>query len=165
MFSLHWRHNERDGVSLSACWLLDQTQIKENIKAPCLWPFVGNSPVAVEFPAQRANNAGNVSIWWCHHGMNWKHRTCYIKRCFYHIHSISILWVNYTAIKEECTYFALYYILLCVFIGQFCTCTSGNFTGSGATLGNMGKYGKHATGFYTGPGWQRLIHSNIKCLL
>ena len=29
----------------------------------------GNSPVTGEFPAQRASNAENVSIWWRHHGM------------------------------------------------------------------------------------------------
>ena len=29
---------------------------------------VGNSPVTGEFPAQRASNAENVSIWWRHHG-------------------------------------------------------------------------------------------------
>ena len=28
----------------------------------------GNSPVTSEFPAQRASNAENVSIWWRHHG-------------------------------------------------------------------------------------------------
>ena len=28
----------------------------------------GNSPVTGEFPAQRASNAKNVSIWWRHHG-------------------------------------------------------------------------------------------------
>ena len=27
----------------------------------------GNSPVTSEFPAQRASNVGNVSIWWRHH--------------------------------------------------------------------------------------------------
>ena len=30
--------------------------------------YAGNSPVTGEFPAQRASNAGNVSIWWRHHG-------------------------------------------------------------------------------------------------
>ena len=29
----------------------------------------GNSPVNVEFPAQRTRNAENVSIWWRHHGI------------------------------------------------------------------------------------------------
>ena len=28
---------------------------------------VGNSPVTGEFPAQKASNAENVSIWWRHH--------------------------------------------------------------------------------------------------
>ena len=27
----------------------------------------GNSPVTGEFPAQRASNAENASIWWRHH--------------------------------------------------------------------------------------------------
>ena len=27
----------------------------------------GNSPGTAEFPAQRASNAENVSIWWRHH--------------------------------------------------------------------------------------------------
>ena len=30
----------------------------------------GNSPVAGEFPAQRASNAENVSFWWRHHGQD-----------------------------------------------------------------------------------------------
>ena len=29
----------------------------------------GNSPVTGEFPAQRASNAENVSIWWRHHAL------------------------------------------------------------------------------------------------
>ena len=32
-----------------------------------LW--VGNSPVTGEFPAQKASNAENVSIWWRHHDL------------------------------------------------------------------------------------------------
>ena len=32
---------------------------------------MGNSPVTGEFPAQRASNAQNVSIWWCHHDIGW----------------------------------------------------------------------------------------------
>ena len=31
---------------------------------------VGNSPVAGEFPAQKASNAENVSIWWRHHNVH-----------------------------------------------------------------------------------------------
>ena len=29
--------------------------------------YAGNSPVAGEFPAQKASKAENVSIWWRHH--------------------------------------------------------------------------------------------------
>ena len=35
--------------------LFIRAQIKENIKAPRHWPFVGNSPVTGEFPAQMAS--------------------------------------------------------------------------------------------------------------
>ena len=31
---------------------------------------VGNSPLTGKFPAQRASNAENVSIWWPHHEVN-----------------------------------------------------------------------------------------------
>ena len=31
----------------------------------------GNSPVTGEFPAQKASNTANVSIWWRHHGSEW----------------------------------------------------------------------------------------------
>ena len=34
-----------------------------------------NSPVTGEFPAQRASNAENVSIWWLHHGILRVHQT------------------------------------------------------------------------------------------
>ena len=46
---------------------LIQAQIKENIKAPRLWPLCGEFTGTGEFPAQMASNAENVSIWWRHH--------------------------------------------------------------------------------------------------
>ena len=46
---------------------LIQAQIKENIKAPRHCLCEGNSLGTGEFPAQMANNAENVSIWWRHH--------------------------------------------------------------------------------------------------
>ena len=36
-------------------------------QTPRHWPLCGNSPVTGEFPAQKASNAKNVSIWWRHH--------------------------------------------------------------------------------------------------
>ena len=44
-----------------------QAQIKENIKLRVTSLCEGNSPVTGEFPAQRASDAENVSIWWRQH--------------------------------------------------------------------------------------------------
>ena len=41
--------------------------MKENIKAPRHWPLCGEFTGTSEFPAQRASNAENVSIWWRYH--------------------------------------------------------------------------------------------------
>ena len=42
-------------------------QIKETSKLRVTGLCAGNSPVIGEFPAQRASNAENGSIWWRHH--------------------------------------------------------------------------------------------------
>ena len=70
--ALQWRHNERDGVSNHQsrdCLLnrLFRRRSKKTSKLRVTGLCVGNSPVTGEFPAQRASNAGNVSIWWRHH--------------------------------------------------------------------------------------------------
>ena len=39
-------------------------QIKENIKAPRLWPVIDG------FPSQRASNVEIVSIWWRYNGVS-----------------------------------------------------------------------------------------------
>ena len=66
--SLQWRHDERDGV-----WnhrrldcLLNHLFRRRSQKTPKLRVTdlcEGNIPVTGEFPAQRASNAKNVSIW------------------------------------------------------------------------------------------------------
>ena len=70
--SLQWRHNGPDGVSNHqphACLLnrLFRRRSKKisKLRVTCL--CAGNSPVTGEFPAHRASNAKNVSIWWRHH--------------------------------------------------------------------------------------------------
>ena len=67
---LQWRHNEPDGVSSHQPndYLLKRLLVRRSKKASKL-RVTGhfNSPVTGEFPAQRANNAENVSIWWRHH--------------------------------------------------------------------------------------------------
>ena len=69
---IQWRHYERDGVSNEQphdCLLkhLFRHLIKENIEDPRHCPLWGE--FTGEFPAQRASNAENVSIWWRHHAL------------------------------------------------------------------------------------------------
>ena len=70
--ALQWRHNGRDGVSNHQpldCLLncLFRHRYKKTSKLRVTGLCAGNSPVTGEFPAQKASNAENVSIWWCHH--------------------------------------------------------------------------------------------------
>ena len=70
--TLKWRHNEGDGVSNHQphdCLLdcLFSRRSKKTSKLRVTGHCAGNSPVTGEFPAQRASNTENVSIWWRHH--------------------------------------------------------------------------------------------------
>ena len=67
--SLHWRHNERDGVSNHQPhdYLLNRLfrcRSKKTSKLRVTGLCEGNSPVAGKFPAQKASNTENVSTWW-----------------------------------------------------------------------------------------------------
>ena len=71
--SLQWRHIDHDSVSNPqprGCLLnrLFRSRSKKTSKLRVTGLCAGNSPVTNEFPAQRASNAENVSIWWRHHG-------------------------------------------------------------------------------------------------
>ena len=71
--ALQWRHNGRNGApdhQPPDCLLnrLFRRRSKKTSKLRVTGLCEGNSPVAGEFPAQRASNAENVSIWWRHHG-------------------------------------------------------------------------------------------------
>ena len=66
---LRWRHNGRNNVSNHQphdCFLnrLSKRRSKETSKFPVTGLCAGNSPVTGEFPAQRATNAENSSMWW-----------------------------------------------------------------------------------------------------
>ena len=70
--TLQWRPNGRDGVSNHQpldCLLnhLFRRRSKKTSKLRVTGLCGGNSPVSGEFPAQRASNAENASIWWRHH--------------------------------------------------------------------------------------------------
>ena len=71
-WALQWRHNGRDDVSNHRLhdYLLNRLfrhRSKKTSKLRVAGFCAGNSPVTGEFPAQRASNAENVSIWWRHH--------------------------------------------------------------------------------------------------
>ena len=92
---LQWRHDERNGVSNHQprdCLLnrLFRRRTRNIFKLRVTGLCDGNSPVAGEFPAQRASDAENVSIWWRHHEnlrmarvprtsykLTWDRRVCY----------------------------------------------------------------------------------------
>ena len=70
--ALHWRHNECNGISNhqpNDCLLniLFRCRSKKTTKLRVTGLWAGNSLVTGEFPAQRASNTENVSIWWRHH--------------------------------------------------------------------------------------------------
>ena len=70
--SLHC-HNGHDGVlnhQPHGCLLnhLFRCRSKKTSKLHVTGLCAGNSPGTGEFPAQRASNVENVSIWWRHHG-------------------------------------------------------------------------------------------------
>ena len=71
--TLQWRHNERDGLSNHQphdCLLnsLFGRRSQKTWKLRVTGLCEGNSPVPGEFPAQKASNAENISIWWRNHG-------------------------------------------------------------------------------------------------
>ena len=70
--SLQWRHNEHDGLwnpQPHDCLLnrLFRSRSKKTSKLRGTGLCEQNSPMTGEFPAQRASNAENASIWWRHH--------------------------------------------------------------------------------------------------
>ena len=73
--ALLWHHYGHDGISNHQphdCLLdrLSRCRSKETSKLRVTGLCEGNSQVTGEFPAQRASNAENVSIWQRHHVLN-----------------------------------------------------------------------------------------------
>ena len=71
---LQWRHNGHDGISnhrRSDCSLnsLFRRRSKKTSKLHATALCEENTPVS-RWPAQRASNTENVSIWWCHHDLD-----------------------------------------------------------------------------------------------
>ena len=73
-WALQWRQNEPDGASNHQphdCLFhrLFRRRSKKISKLRVTGLCEGKSSVTAEFPARRASNAENVSIWWRHHGL------------------------------------------------------------------------------------------------
>ena len=97
--TLQWRHNGPDGVSNHQpydCLLnrLFRRTSKKTSKLRVIGLCEGNSPVTGEFPAQRASNAENYSIWWRHHDMQPPMfvRVHFITRFTYTCHRMTLQW-------------------------------------------------------------------------
>ena len=98
-YPLQWRHNEHDGVSNHQphdCLLngLFKSRSKKTSKLRVTGLCVGNSPVTGEFPAQRASNAENDSIWRRHHVFGLLHRN-WSDGMIVHTHvlcSLTLIW-------------------------------------------------------------------------
>ena len=72
--SLLWRQNDSDNVSNHQPHKrLFKRRSKKTPKLRVTGLCEGKSPVTGEFPAQKASNAENVSIWWRHHVLKRSH--------------------------------------------------------------------------------------------
>ena len=91
MSPLQWHHDGRDGFwnhrRLDCLFnRLFRCRSKKTSKLRVTGLCEGNSPVAGEFPPQRASNAKNASIWWRHHdhrvshSFGWKLPWIYVGR-------------------------------------------------------------------------------------
>ena len=106
VLTLRWRHNGLDSVTNHQphdC-LLNRSfghRSKKTSKLRVTGLCVGNSPVTGEFPAQMANNAENVSIWWRHHqsehvGSCWRGDT---RRQGINSHGIDLIVLDYSGLS------------------------------------------------------------------
>ena len=114
--SLLWHHNECDGVSNHRridCLLsrLFRRRSNKTSKLRVTGFCAGNSPMTGEFPAQRASNAENVAIGWCHHvTLNyWQNVSQYCYRCFIQKAPFGYIcaWLPFLYLNNQ-TWFTIY---------------------------------------------------------
>ena len=97
--ALKWRYNELASVSNHQphdCFLnrLFTCRSTKTSKLCVTGLCEGNSPVTGEFPAQRASNAENVSIWWRHHGILQKYAQGFLLYFVMIILMFSSQWIH-----------------------------------------------------------------------
>ena len=103
--ALQWRNNEHDGVSNHRrmdCLLnrlsMHRSRQTSKLRVTCL--CAGNSPVTGEFPAPRASNPENISIWWRHHALVLKGPHWWIHS--HYGHRLACIWGELTCV-QYCT--------------------------------------------------------------
>ena len=88
---------------------------KKTLKPRVTSLCAGNSPVTGEFPAQKASNAKNVSIWWRHHDIY--RPPSYIVPCMWiWRRSMEKFWSNETTLNwaaNEIYLYLLFWLHLC----------------------------------------------------
>ena len=118
--TLQWRHNEHGGVSnhrRSDCLFnhLFRRRSRKTSKRRVTGLYAGNSRVTGEFPAQRASNAENISIWCRHHGYGTLLLNVHLNRsnlCRFIM--ISSRFPNYWPPVKKIQYVCLF---VCLFLG------------------------------------------------
>ena len=98
LLSLQWHHNGHDSISNHQphdCLLnrLFKRRSKKTSKLRVTGCCAGNSPGTVEFPAQMASHAENVSIWWHHHVYKSQHTSKMSTNMRYHIYQYKSLFL------------------------------------------------------------------------
>ena len=88
---IQWRHNEFDSVSNHQPhdYLLNRLFRGRSKKTSKL-------RLTGEFPAQRASNAENVSIWWCHHENAFGNLVCKMAAIMFELQCVKIGMTSHT---------------------------------------------------------------------
>ena len=111
--SLQWLHNGRYCVSNHQphdCLL--RRRSKKTPKLGVTGLCEGNSPVTGEFPAQRASNVENVSIWWRYHVTGTKHNKARIMSMHLVLYCICHATMSYLILSTNPSYYCISFCLL-----------------------------------------------------
>ena len=106
--TLQWSHNDHDIFSnnqLHDCLLnrLFRCRSTKTSKHHVTGLCAGNSPVTGEFPAQKASNAENVSIWWHQHDNSESLASWYPEDDVLQWYSMSIIVSQISDISNVCS--------------------------------------------------------------
>ena len=120
--TLQWRHSGHNWVSNHQFYdcllnLFFRRRLKKTSTLRVTGLCEGNSPVTGKFPAQRASNAENASIWWRHHVGNINHCLRHWGICKYMAYlSMYLYSERHGLIAQNSTHLAnIYYVMYRIF--------------------------------------------------